>query len=81
MFSVATNTPLKSSDITVRGGAHDSEILESGIPILCKGLATDKNGNIWIHNSNSGKLTKYNKLSLTPIVEFEGSSDIHMSKD
>lgn len=80
MFTISTNTPIKSSDISIRGGDPNIGVSESGIPIQCKGLASDNDGNIWVHNSNSGKLMKYNRVTLTPIVEFEGSTDIHIRK-
>jgi len=80
MFSVSTNSTLKSQDISCKGGNPSSEVIESPIPLLCKGLACDSEGNIWIHNSNSGKLIKYNRLTLSPIIEFEGNSNIDISK-
>ena len=81
MISVGTNTKLQTYSIKQKGGDPDAKSIESEIPILCKGLACDSQGNIWVHNSNLGTLTKINSQNLENLSEFEGSSDVHIGTD
>lgn len=81
LFTVSTNTPLKSFDISVKGGDPSIDTFESQMPILSLGITTDHAGHIWVHNSNNNKLTKYNRRNLTPIVEFESGNDLDISKN
>lgn len=81
MYSVGTNTKLQSYSIKQKGGEPDAKSLQSEMPILCKGLACDKEGTIWVHNSNLGRLSKINSQNLENVAEFEGSSDVHIGRD
>ena len=80
IFTLGTNTTIKSADLSIKGGNPSAKLFESNIPIDCKGMACDASGNIWVHNSNSGKLIKYDKNNLNSLIEFEGSSNLHLGK-
>jgi hypothetical protein len=80
MYLVGINTNLRSQDISIRGGDSSAQVLESNLPVVCKGIAVDGNGGIWVHNSNTGKLNKFDKKTLESKFEVQGCEDMDISK-
>lgn len=75
LYIAGANTPI--SKYSIENGKN---LEETSMPIHCCGMIIDQNGDIWAHNLNNHKLTKFSP-QFEILKEWEGNDKVNLGKN